>query len=878
MSTSKRIVLSTFLGLAGRLDAQSTPPSACSAAIPFSPGVEQTSMHAMGASVGVLDSASMAPLVGRTLSEALAARLPGVSVMRSSGVAGTGSRVRLRGPSGILVPQQPILFIDGIRVEGEAQSIGVDAGGQAPSRLDDVPVENVQCIYVLRGPATTAAYGTDAAGGVIHVITRAVSTGAPRVHGFIEGGATANAVDYPANIGTVPPTPGGSSCSRARAALGQCVAGPMRSWSPLDADSPFRAGPLIHGGGQATVVASRRFSAAMNGTGTLADGALRNNEHTRYTAGATGAFSPDSSFAVRGDLWFMGGHSDLPQVGNFIYSILNSALLGNSVDDPIRHGYRNLPLSVLEEFGTDQRLRRLGGATRVTWKPRRWLSIGAVGGREDSHVRDEQSDPGVRLVPGGYALVPNPVVAEAEQRGQRTTASVSAAASYGPSVLRFSTHVAADYLAETRRRTIRIFDATGQSPDFSSSWSGVDATTKGIIVRQSLASNDRRFLDVGIRRDVLDRDFLDLENPTYPFASAVWDVGRELGLRSNGFLSSLRVRGAYGESGDSRPYETALELAVTVPAPGEPITEQPIERTREIEGGVDVGLFDARVTIDATYFHKRTSDALVQGPIAPGVGVPSSGIASSAAWWTSGAEIAMRARLLDNRTFRADLGIAFTTLKNEVETLGNVPPMVGTTFQIAPGYPLYGAWGRAFTVTDANSDGVIVPAEVVSSPQSRYLGSPVPTQELGITPSVVVGRSITLAAVIDHRSGFRIYNAGGRLRCNAVCAALYDPDASAMEQARAVDPNDALEGWIEDGMFTKLRELSVTWAVPGTWSRRIGARSSALTLVGRNLWTGTDYSGLDPEGSLTGQSQLLQDELFTLALSRAVSLRFDARW
>ena len=66
----------------------------------------------------------------------------------------------------------------------------------------------------------------------------------------------------------------------------------------------------------------------------------------------------------------MGGRSDLPQVGGLIYSILNSALLGNSVDDPVRRGYRNLPLSMLEEFDTEQRLRRLGGVVRVQWRPR----------------------------------------------------------------------------------------------------------------------------------------------------------------------------------------------------------------------------------------------------------------------------------------------------------------------------------------------------------------------------------------------------------------------------------------------------------------------------------------------------------------------------
>jgi len=186
--------------------------------------------RALGAShwchrLGVIDSAALGPAMGRTLSEALTARLPGVSVMRSSGVAGTGSRVRLRGPSGILAPRQPPLYIDGIRVESELQSIGINVGGQAPSRLDDVPVEDVECIYVLRGPAATARYGTDAAGGVIHVVTRSARSDTARARFFTETGASVDAGDYPANFGTSPLTPGGAegSCTRAGAALGQCT-------------------------------------------------------------------------------------------------------------------------------------------------------------------------------------------------------------------------------------------------------------------------------------------------------------------------------------------------------------------------------------------------------------------------------------------------------------------------------------------------------------------------------------------------------------------------------------------------------------------------------------------------------------------------------
>ena len=104
------------------------------------------------------------------------------------------------------------------------------------------------------------------------------------------------------------------------------------------------------------------------------------------------------------------------------------------------------------------------------------------------------------------------------------------------------------------------------------------------------------------------------------------------------------------------------------------------------------------------------------------------------------------------------------------------------------------------------------------------------------------------------------------------------PNASRDQQTRAVDGNDAFGAWIEDGSFIRLRELSVAWALPPAWSRRIGARSSALVLAGRNVFIHTKYTGLDPEASYTGQSSIGQVDLFTLPLPRTVSVRLNVDW
>ena len=825
--------------------AQQPNRASCSAA---------ASLRSTGASVGVIDSAALAPFFQRTLSEALTARLPGVSVMASSGVAGAGSRVRLRGPSGIILTQQPLLFVDGIRVDDTMQSNTLSTGGQAPSRLDDIPVEDVECIYVLRGPATTARYGTDAAVGVIHVITRSAHADSTRARVFLEGGATQDVTTYPANFGN--PT----SCTLARAASGLCEASPVQSWSPIEADSPFRTAPLLHGGGRVTILGNERSALGVSGSATIDDGAFRHNDHRQYAIGTNGTLRSDSTFSVRGNLWLLGGRTDLPLVGNNMLSIINSALAGSSVDDPVRRGYRDFPLSVLEQLITTQDVHRLGGMVQMDWTPRPWLAITGLAGREDSKVTDSNAFPFL-VNTSPPTLEPATDTVRGELRTQRTSARASAVATYGSPAFQFTTEMALDYLDATDRRFV------------FGSWQGFDPVTTGLIARQAVAWDDRRFIEVGVRHDILHRIF-EVENPTYPFASASWDIGHESFLAGRHAVSSLRIRGAYGESGDSRGLIAALGLPAY---PGTETTPLSVERTREVEAGVDVGFLGDRIVIDATLFSKRTSDGLFPVSVTSG-GAIFTALSTAGEWRTSGLETAAHARVIDAARIKGDVALTFTTLDNEVTSLGSTSFLAGPGWRVSPGYPLYGAWGRGYTFSDANGDGVIVPAEIALDSADRYLGSPIPARELSVAPSLVLGRSVTIAALVDYRGAFRSFNAGGRNRCNAVCEPLYAPNASAAEQARAVSAREGTASWIEDASFVRVRELSLAWAFPPSWAKRIGARSSSVVIAGRNLFRSTDYTGLDPEGAGTGQTQIAQADVFTLPLPATLSLRLDVGW
>ncbi len=126
-----------------------------------------------------------------SVTDLLEARVPGLTVMRTSGVPGAPSRIRLRGIGGGLlsgVPgaptNDPIVVVDGIRVY--AGQSGVDdqklGGGKypTPSPIDQIDPNSIEKIEVLRGPSAAAMYGSDAGDGVIVITTKKGKAGATR--------------------------------------------------------------------------------------------------------------------------------------------------------------------------------------------------------------------------------------------------------------------------------------------------------------------------------------------------------------------------------------------------------------------------------------------------------------------------------------------------------------------------------------------------------------------------------------------------------------------------------------------------------------------------------------------------------------------------
>jgi TonB-dependent SusC/RagA subfamily outer membrane receptor len=118
--------------------------------------------------------------VARSVGSLLQGKAAGVRVMQGSGQPGTDPSILLRSPTSVLIPQGPLIVVDGVIT---------------PGRLTDIDPFDVDHIDVLKGAAAAAGYGSRGQGGVIEITTkRGIGRAAPQPRSgpllFVDGVAS----------------------------------------------------------------------------------------------------------------------------------------------------------------------------------------------------------------------------------------------------------------------------------------------------------------------------------------------------------------------------------------------------------------------------------------------------------------------------------------------------------------------------------------------------------------------------------------------------------------------------------------------------------------------------------------------------------------
>jgi TonB-linked SusC/RagA family outer membrane protein len=810
------------------------------------------------------------------LSELLTSRASGVYIKTASGSSVGGTRIRIRGSSSPSLANEPLVYVDGVRINTDPTSLSFANNQQVPSRFNDINPDEIESIDVLKGPSASTMYGTEAANGVILITTKSGSAASRRAEWRVwaEGGQITEPNDYPANYGGVTAT--GTPCLLSSVAAGTCTQASLRTFNLLMTDSttPFKTGNRTVGGASLTGKAgdiNYFFSAEREDEAGVyeRDGIEKTNVRANFGVRPTEKSQVQVSAGyVRSDL---GLFAD----GGTGIGVVTNAMAGGACATC----WFQFSPQQLARIDATQHVDRFIGSSTVNVSTVEWLDLRGIVGldvvsRQDSRLFPVGVFPGARA--GGERNV-------GENTSLRTTADLLARLAFPISATVSSrTSLGVQYLADrTRALTangtslVPGTNSLGAAGLIATREGSSDVKTLGAYAEQQVSFQDRLFVTAGVRTDRNSSFGRESKTVVYPKVGASWVLSEESYFPTISSLSSFRVRAAWGQSGSQPGPLNAITYFGSFPVVTPEGTNQvgvtfdggnlgnprlKPERSTEIEAGFDATFFGDRLELGVTYYAKRTQDALVLRQIAPSVGASAGRWENLSEVRNTGWEGSVNAVLYRADNVQLGLAASGTYNENELERLGEgvAPITLGTNQRHTRGYPLGGYWMRNVTgFADANGDGILAATEVQVTDTAVYLGEVTPPFMASIQPSLELFRRLRLGAVIGLSYGNELYNFGEGFRCNGGGArGRNDITTPLAEQAKCVA--HALRGvpggFVQNAGFTKLREASATITVPGSWVSRARMRAASITIAGQNLGTWTGYDGVDPDISSRGSN------------------------
>ena len=713
-----------------------------------------TRRRALGNSVARLDISEVTQNVPiASVQDLLSGRTPGVQFTRLSGNVGTGSPIKIRGVGSFSQARsQPIIFIDGIRVNDDVNAGPNIGSGTQVSVLDDINFEDVESIEVIKGPAAASLYGAEASAGVIQIITKRGREGAPQFSVSIRQGANF-LMDPAGKIGTswfcpTDPSPGPADCSQESEAQSYSMYDEANryiregyfSWPT---DDVFRNGHVqsynadIRGGTaavryfvsanydneQGIVWYNYDKTARIRGNlGLFLTESLSFDLTTSYSDGTTRFMSPaQGQGGVFNDLAWSNGYW-LDRVNPFDTPQGNARLGGFQ---------EHLPTDVADVEATRDYSRFIGSASLNFSLD--GIGLGPLGTATLTQRGIIGLDRGVDINRVLYPLHDGSVPAHLQQYintwdGVYPESSTGALSYERPIVTTWSVDysLAADLAigaawglqtavgfqyVQTQEDTFGA-EGSGFASPFSTTinqlapstvltnYSFIENKSLGLYVQQMVGWNDRLFVTGAMRFDRNSTFGADAPAQRFPKVSAAWVVSEE-GFWSFEAINLLRLRGAWGQSGRQPDATSNQNIYVAVPGPGGTSAIKPSspgnpgiepEVSTELEVGFDFALLEDRLSGEFTHYWRKDESALLGIAVPTSWGFPGAVDQNVGRIDNWGWEASVFARLYEGQAFTVDLDMSASFTDNEVKDLGGFPGSEAVRIGLPYPYVLTDNW------------------------------------------------------------------------------------------------------------------------------------------------------------------------------------------
>ncbi|UIR56033.1 TonB-dependent receptor [Sphingobacterium sp. SRCM116780] len=382
----------------------------------------------------------------------------------------------------------------------------------------------------------------------------------------------------------------------------------------------------------------------------------------------------------------------------------------------------------------------------------------------------------------------------------------------------------------------------------------------------------------------------------FPSVSAAWRLSSEDFMKDLDWINDLKIRGGWGQTGNQSGLGDYSYLAFNgieriewfkvgqenaIPNITQPTTLRATdltwETTTQANVGVDIAAFQNRLTLTLDYYHKKTTNMLMEVTLPAGSAAASVIKRNEGEMTNKGFEITLGSKnLRGNLTWNTDFNISFnknrldklvlSQLYNDAMTNDNVHDYA---VRNEPGRALGGFFGYIsdgvnpetgqLMYRDLNGD------DKISSSDRTYIGDPNPKFTYGMTNNFS-WKNFDLSIFIQGTYGNDIFNASrmetegmydGRNQTTVVLDRWKVPGQITNVPKAGFDMKNSTY-FVEDGSYLRVKNISLGYSIAPERLKHIGIQKIQPYFSASNLLTWTKYSGMDPEVNQYGNSGRVQ--------------------
>ena len=867
------------------------------------------------------------------IGEALAGRIAGVQITSNEGMPGEEVNIIVRGTNSVTQSNTPLYVIDGFPLE--------DAS------LNTLNPSDIASISILKDASATALYGARAANGVVIVTTKLGTPGTMRVSleasaGFAEITRKIplmNAYEFvllQKEIMT-------ESDFASKYLAGGISVEDYRNVQSIDwQDKVFCTAPVqkysvnLAGGNRST-----RHSTTLSYYDQ--DGIIRNSNYSRFQGMSrldhrfgkgwhVQASLNYSRITQKGDspsqTGYTGSANLLPTVWSyrpFAVAGDDEDLLNELVDPSINPAtdYRINPLYIVNEEVRKRVDNNFRGTAFLEYELPFGLRFKVLGGLVSDEYSDEQFN-------GSHSRTGNKYRSDGVNASVRQKSglqwlnenTMSWKKSFGSMKAHTLDLLAGHTMQGNRTRTtyLRVTHIPNENMGMSglsqgtptlSTYTSPQWTLMSFLARANYNYKSRYYLTASVRGDGSSKFPQTNRWAVFPSASLAWNVAEEDFMRSLSFVSTLKLRTSWGKTGNNRVSEYAWRMQMNATEESEyPLDNMNTtgnvivnlgnsslkwETTEQYDAGLDLGLFDNRISFTADAYRKITSDLLLSADIPPSSGFLTDMI-NVGKVQNEGLEFTLSTVNLNKRNlkWRSDFNISFN--RNKVLALSGDQKEIISVISYSNAYiarvgqPLGMMYGFEYEGTYKYEDFDLVDGKYVLKDDVAENG----TGRSGIQPGdskykdqngdltinsedcVVIGRGMPL-----HTGGFNntveffgfdlnvylqwsygndILNAARPNFMRGKSEAGYNRWKAYTGRWTPDNPDSDIPrvgGWVagfssfevEDGSFLRLKNVSLGYSLPAKLLKPLSMSQCRIYASVQNLYTWTAYTGYDPEVS-----------------------------